>query len=167
MKKAQKKLKKTVQRASIKREEMKIRTIIALLQLGALSLQADPECVETEKEHALLQTICRSVPELQSLTGHFAYVPCDYREIAPGYYLLCIDIGSGAYVYNFALVKHNPTDNTWKLIDKNIISSSEPKKYIHHEVKDNQYKVEILLAPNDWVSVFTGTLSTPKPTAHE
>ena len=148
-------------------EEMRNCTIIPLLCTLSATLQADPECVETIQEHERLMSICRSVPELQSLSKPLAFASSECREIAPGYYLLCVDIGSGAYVYNCSLVKHNPADNTWQLIDNNIISSGKPKKYIHHEVKDSQYKVEMLLPPNDWVRVFTGTLATPKPISHE
>lgn len=146
---------------------MIIRTMISLLFCTALSLHADPECAESLQTHEQLLTIYRSVPELQPLTGKSAFFPMEYRVIAPGYYLLCADIGSGAHVYHFALVRHHEADDTWMLIAENKISSSAPRKYIHHEVKGQQYQVEILLHPNKWVNVFSGTLpemkSTPLP----
>ena len=127
----------------------------ARLELEAL--QADPECAEPMQLHDQVLTICRCVPELRELTKKAAFNPIEYREIAPGYYLLCTDVGSGAYLYHIALVRYNDSDDTWTLIDENRISSSGAIKYIHHKVKDNQYQVEILLPPNKWVSVFTGT----------
>ena len=141
---------------------MSMRTIIPLLLLAAYSVQADPECAETIQKHQQLMAIYRNVPELQSLPRGSAFMPCDYREIAPGYYLVYSDIGSGLFVYHFALVKHNPADNSWKLVDKNTISSSTPIQYIHHTIKENQYQIEILFSSDKWVSVFTGSLSAPK-----
>lgn len=139
---------------------MSIRTIIPLLLLAAYSVQADPECAETIQKHQQLMAIYRNVPELQSLPRGSAFTPCDCREIAPGYYLVYSDIGSGLFVYHFALVKHHPVDDSWKLVDKNTISSSTPIQYIHHEVKENQYQIEILFSSDKWVKVFTGALPT-------
>lgn len=146
---------------------MCMHTIIPLLLLTIHSVHAGPECAETIQKHQQLMDIYGNVHELQSLLRGSAFMPCDYREIAPGCYLIYSDIGSGLFVYHFALVKHNPADNSWELIDKNIISSSTPIQYIHHEIKKNQYQIEVLFSSDKWVRVFTGALPTPKSTNRE
>ena len=139
---------------------MSILTIIPLLFLSSLPLQADPECAETEQRHEQMLIIYRSVPELQALHGKSSFDLVEFREVAPGYYLLCSEVGSGAFVYHFAIVKHNLSDDSWNLVDEEIISSETPQMYIYHAVKGSQYQVEILFQPNNWITVFTGTFPT-------
>ena len=141
------------------RKNMIMRAFISLLCLSALLVQAAPECEAPIPGQDRLQSICRSIPELQPLAKN----PGNYREIAPGFYLLFFDVGSGIYILNLALVWYNHVDDTWKLIDTGTVASSNLIKF-RHEVKDNRYLVEFLRLRQDadWVRVFSGTLPTPE-----
>ena len=136
-----------------------MRAFISLLCLSALLVQAVPECEAPIPGQDRLQSICRSIPELQPLAKY----PGNYREIAPGFYLLFFDVGSGIYILKLALVWYNHVDDTWKLIDTGTVASSNLIKF-RHEVKDNRYQVEFLRLRQDadWVRVFSGTLPTPE-----
>ena len=141
------------------RKNMIMRAFISLLCLSALLAQAAPECEAPIPGQDRLQSICRSIPELQPLAKN----PGNYREIAPGFYLLFFDVGSGIYIFKLALVWYNHVDDTWKLIDTGTVASSNLIKF-RHEVKDNRYQVEFLRLRQDadWVRVFSGTLPTPE-----
>ena len=141
------------------RKNMIMRAFISLLCLSALLVQAAPECEAPIPGQDRLQSICRSIPELQPLAKY----PGNYREIAPGFYLLIFDVGSGIYILKLALVWYNHVDDTWKLIDTGTVASSNLIEF-RHEVKNNRYQVEVLRLRQDadWVRVLSGTLPTPE-----
>ena len=104
--------------------------------------------------------IYRQTPELREeyeSRCNWVFVPMLYHEITPDCYLLCVEVGSGASIYLFSLVKKQP-DSSWQLLNHTIMSPGYPGHDLRCKLENDRYLIEILCG-KEWSTVFTGRFS--------
>ena len=109
--------------------------------------------------------IYRQTPELREeyeSRRNWVFVPMLYHEITPDCYLLCVEVGSGASIYLFSLVKKQP-DSSWQLLNHTIMSPGYPGRDLRCKLENDRYLIEILCG-KEWSTVFTGRFSQPTRT---
>ena len=109
--------------------------------------------------------IYRQTPELREeyeSRCNWVFVPMLYHEITPDCYLLCVEVGSGASIYLFSLVKKQP-DSSWQLLNHTIMSPGYPGRDLRCKLENDHYLIEILCG-KEWSTVFTGRFSQPTRT---
>lgn len=109
--------------------------------------------------------IYRHTPELSAeyeSRSNWIFVPMLYHKITTDCYLLCVEVGSGAIIYLFSLVKKQP-DGNWLLLNHTNMSPGEPGHDLRCNLENDRYHIEILCG-KEWESVFSGTFSQPTRT---
>lgn len=86
-------------------------------------------------------------------------MPVLHREIAPGCYLLGVEVGSGAIIYQFSLVKKQ-SDGSWVLLNYTQMNAGYPMQDCRCSIENDQYHVE-MLSGGEWIPVFSGRFSQP------
>lgn len=128
----------------------------APLQAGELPLY-----LPAEQEQRVID-IYRQTPELRGLyesRRNWVFVPVLHREIAPGCHLLGVEVGSGATIYQFSLVKQQP-DGSRLLLNHTQMNTGYPMKDCRSFIENDRYHIDILSA-GEWISVFSGRFSQP------
>lgn len=133
------------------------------LVVGAAALQAGdlPLYLPTGQEQRVID-IYRQTPELRGLyesRRNWVFVPVLHREIAPGCYLLGVEVGSGAIIYQFSLVKKQ-SDGSWVLLNYTQMNAGYPMQDCRCSIENDQYHVE-MLSGGEWIPVFSGRFSQP------
>lgn len=106
--------------------------------------------------------IYRQTPELRGQyesRRNWVFVPVLHREIAPGCYLLGVEVGSGAIIYQFSLVKKQ-SDGSWVLLNYTQMNAGYPMQDCRCSIENDQYHVE-MLSGGEWIPVFSGRFSQP------
>lgn len=122
-----------------------------------------PPCLNPDCER-IIADIYRNTPQLRNLyeqQRNWVFVPLMCREVAPECMLLCVDVGSGVYLYEFCLVKR-ASGNSWQLLNRAVLGSGTPMQDLRCNIGNDRYHIEILRA-GKWVTVFSGNLSEPSP----
>lgn len=128
----------------------------APLQAGELS-----PYLPTGQEQRVID-IYRQTPELRGQyesRRNWVFVPVLHREIAPGCHLLGVEVGSGATIYQFSLVKQQP-DGCWLLLNHTQMNAGYPMQDCRCSIENDRYHVE-MLSDGEWIPVFSGMFSQP------
>ena len=128
----------------------------APLQAGELS----PYLPTGQKQRVI--DIYRQTPVLRGQYEsrcNWVFVPVLHREIAPGCHLLGVEVGSGAIIYQFSLVKKQ-SDGSWVLLNYTQMNAGYPMLDCRCSIENDQYHVE-MLSGGEWISVFSGRFSQP------
>ncbi len=128
----------------------------APLQAGELS-----PYLPTGQEQKVLD-IYRQTPELRGQYEsrcNWVFVPVLHREMSPGCYLLGVEVGSGAIIYQFSLVKKQ-SDSSWVLLNYTQMNAGYPMQDCRCSIENDRYHVE-MLSGGEWISVFSGRFSQP------
>lgn len=144
----------------------RIFTFAALfLVVGAAAAAGDlPLNLPAEQEQRVID-IYRQTPELRGQyesRRNWVFVPVLHREIAPGCHLLGVEVGSGAIIYQFSLVKQQP-DGSWLLLNHTQMNTGYPMKNCRCSIENDRYHIDIL-SGGEWISVFSGRFSQPTRT---
>lgn len=137
-----------------------------LVVVAAAALQAGelPLYLPAEQEQGVID-IYRLTPELRGQyesRRYWVFVPVLHREIAPGCHLLGVEVGSGAIIYLFSLVKKQP-DGSWLLLNHTQMNTGYPMKDCRCSIENDRYHIDIL-SGGEWISVFSGRFSQPTRT---
>ena len=106
--------------------------------------------------------IYRQTPELREeyeSRCNWVFVPMLYHEITPDCYLLCVEVGSGASIYLFSLVKKQ-SDGDWLLLNHSFMCPEEPGHDLRCKLENDRYLIEIQCG-REWRTVFSGRFSQP------
>ena len=128
----------------------------AALQAGELS----PYLPTGQKQRVI--DIYRQTPELRGQYEsrcNWVFVPVLHCEIAPGCHLLGVEVGSGAIIYQFSLVKKQ-SDGSCVLLNYTQMNAGYPMQDCRCSIENDQYHVE-MLSGGEWISVFSGRFSQP------
>ena len=109
--------------------------------------------------------IYRHTPELRAeyeSRCNWVFVPMLYHEITTDCYLLCVEVGSGAIIYLFSLVKKQ-SDGNWLLLNHTHMSPECPGHDLRCKLENDRYLIEILCG-KEWETVFSGRFSQPTRT---
>ena len=85
-----------------------------------------------------------------------------YHEVTPDCYLLCVEVGSGASIYLFSLVKKQ-SDGDWLLLNHSFMCPGEPGHDLRCKLENDRYLIEIQCG-REWRTVFSGRFSQPTRT---
>lgn len=139
-------------------------TATLFLVVGAaapLSAGDLPLCLPAGQEQRVID-IYRQTPELRGQyesRRNWVFVPVLHREIAPGCHLLGVEVGSGAIIYQFSLVKKQ-SDGSWVLLNYTQMNAGYPMQDCRSSIENDQYHVDIL-SGGEWIPVFSGRFSQP------
>ena len=133
------------------------------LVVGAAALQAGdlPLYLPTGQKQRVID-IYRQTPELRGQYEsrcNWVFVQVLNREIATGCYLLGVEVGSGAIIYQFSLVKKQ-SDGRWVLLNYTQMNAGYPMQDCRCSIENDQYHVE-MLSGGEWIPVFSGRFSQP------
>ena len=141
-------------------------TALCLAAVAVAPLHAECSLAYLQPEQAQeVIDIYRHTPELSAeyeSRCNWVFVPMLYHEITPDCYLLCVEVGSGASIYLFSLVKKQP-DSSWQLLNQTILSPGYPGRDLRCKLENDRYLIEILCG-KEWSTVFTGRFSQPTRT---
>ncbi len=141
-------------------------TALCLAAVGVAPLHAECSLAYLQPEQAQeVIDIYRHTPELSAeyeSRCNWVFVTMLYHEITPDCYLLCVEVGSGAIIYLFSLVKKQP-DGSWQLLNHTIMSPGYPGRDLRCKLENDRYLIEILCG-KEWSTVFTGRFSQPTRT---
>jgi len=141
-------------------------TALCHAAVGVAPLHAEGELSFLQPKQAQeVIDIYRHTPELNAeyeSRCNWVFVPMLYHEITPDCYLLCVEVGSGAIIYLFSLVKKQP-DSSWQLLNHTIMSPGYPGRDLRCKLENDRYLIEILCG-KEWSTVFTGRFSQPTRT---
>ena len=139
-------------------------TATLFLVVGAtaplLAGELSPYLPTVQKQRVI--DIYRLTPELRGLyesRRNWVFVPVLHREMAPGCYLLGVEVGSGAIIYQFSLVKKQ-SDGSWVLHNYTQMNAGYPMQDCRCSIENDRYHVE-MLSGGEWISVFSGRFSQP------
>ena len=137
---------------------------LAAMAVAPLHAECSLEYLQPEQAQEVID-IYRHTPELSAeyeSRRNWFFVPMLYHEITPDCYLLCVEVGSGASIYLFSLVKKQP-DGSWQLLNQTIMSPGYPGRDLRCKLENDRYLIEILCG-KEWSTVFTGRFSQPTRT---
>lgn len=141
-------------------------TALCLAAVGVAPLHAEGLLSYLQPEQAQeVVDIYRHTPELREeyeSRCNCVFVPMLYHEITPDCYLLCVEVGSGAIIYLFSLVKKQP-DGSWQLLNHTIMSPGDTGHDLRCKLENDRYLIEILCG-KEWRTVFGGRFSQPTHT---
>ena len=141
-------------------------TAICLAANSMVPLQAAESLsfLHTEQAQRVID-IYRQTPELREeyeSRCDWIFVPMLYQEVTTDCYLLCVEVGSGAIIYLFSLVKKQ-TEGDWLLLNHSIMSPGEPGHDRRCKLENDRYLIEIQCG-REWRTVFSGRFSQPTRT---
>ena len=137
---------------------------LAAMAVAPLHAECSLEYLQPEQAQEVID-IYRHTPELSAAyesRRNWVFVPMLYHEITPDCYLLCVEVGSGASIYLFSLVKKQP-DGSWQLLNQTIMTPEYPGRDLRCKLENDRYLIEILCG-KEWSTVFTGRFSQPPRT---
>ena len=141
-------------------------TALCLATVAVAPLHAECSLAYLQPEQAQeVIDIYRHTPELSSAyesRRNWVFVPMLYHEITPDCYLLCVEVGSGASIYLFSLVKKQ-SDGNWLLLNHTHMSPECPGHDLRCKLENDRYLIEILCG-KEWETVFSGRFSQPTRT---
>lgn len=141
-------------------------TALCLAAVSVAPLHAEAELSFLQQEQAQrVIDIYRQTPELRDeyeSRCDWIFVPMLYHEVSTDCYLLCVEVGSGAIIYLFSLVKKQSAGD-WLLLNHSIMSPGEPGHDLRCKLENDRYLIEILCG-REWSTVFTGRFSQPTRT---
>lgn len=141
-------------------------TVLCLAAVAVAPLHAECSLAYLQPEQAQeVIDIYRHTPELSAeyeSRCNWVFVPMLYHEITPDCYLLCVEVGSGAIIYLFSLVKKQP-DGNWLMLNHTHMSPECPGHDLRCKLENDRYLIEILCG-KEWSTVFTGRFSQPTRT---
>lgn len=141
-------------------------TALCLAAVSVAPLHAEDELSFLQQEQAQrVIDIYRHTPELRAeyeSRCNWVFVPMLYHEITTDCYLLCVEVGSGAIIYLFSLVKKQ-SEGDWLLLNHSIMSPGEPGHDLRCKLENDRYLIEIQCG-REWRTVFSGRFSQPPRT---
>ena len=141
-------------------------TALCLAAVAVAPLHAECSLAYLQPEQAQeVIDIYRHTPELSEeyeSRCNWVFVPMLYHEITPDCYLLCVEVGSGAIIYSFSLVKKQ-SEGDWLLLNHSIMCPDEPGHDLRCKLENDRYLIEIQCG-REWRTVFSGRFSQPPRT---
>ena len=137
---------------------------LATVAVAPLHAECSLEYLQPEQAQEVID-IYRHTPELSAAyesRRNWVFVPMLYHEITPDCYLLCVEVGSGASIYLFSLVKKQ-SDGNWLLLNHTHMSPECPGHDLRCKLENDRYLIEILCG-KEWETVFSGRFSQPTRT---
>ena len=141
-------------------------TALCLAGIAMVPLQAAESLSFLHPEQAQrVIDIYRQTPELREeyeSRCDWIFVPMLYHEVTTDCYLLCVEVGSGAIIYLFSLVKKQ-SDGNWLLLNHTHMSPECPVHDLRCKLENDRYLIEIRCG-KEWETVFSGRFSQPTRT---
>ena len=141
-------------------------TALCLAAVAVAPLHAECSLAYLQPEQAQeVIDIYRHTPELSEeyeSRCNWVFVPMLYHEITTDCYLLCVEVGSGAIIYLFSLVKKQ-SEGDWLLLNHSIMCPDEPGHDLRCKLENDRYLIEIQCG-REWRTVFSGRFSQPPRT---
>ena len=137
---------------------------LAALSVAPLHAEGLLSFLQPEQAQRVID-IYRHTPELRAeyeSRSNWVFVPMLYHAITTDCYLLCVEVGSGAIIYLFSLVKKQ-SDGNWLLLNHTHMNPECPGHDLRCKLENDRYLIEILCG-REWETVFSGRFSQPTRT---